>query len=405
MQHVVEKKAHSLIGASSAERWMNCPGSITLYKDLESSSSKYADEGSAAHMVAELYLSKLLPIDYSMLDDTIVVESGEEITITEEMIDAVGNYIAHVYATLAEDHIPLSALQIEKEFNLSHIDAEAFGTCDALAVGVFRIYVWDYKHGKGVKVSAEGNTQAMYYALGAYYSVPEEHRSLLLDVMVSIAQPRAGGISSWVVTIPELLQFERDLTSAIVRIRAEDTTVKAGKWCRFCKGKAVCPAMRDKALGDAKLQFMELGALDTKKPKITVSNDIRPKEIAEILDAASFINDWLAAVREYAQTLVTRGIDVPGYTVQTGVGNRAWVPGAEEALRAVYGDLIYSDEKPMLSPRQMEIKLAKHKLPLDAIAANTVKPTTAPCLKRGPGGPNVDPIQTLISEARKKETN
>lgn len=30
-----QRPAHSPLGASSAERWMNCPGSVALLKDLK----------------------------------------------------------------------------------------------------------------------------------------------------------------------------------------------------------------------------------------------------------------------------------------------------------------------------------------------------------------------------------
>ena len=46
--------AHSNLGASSAKRWMNCPGSNALIEHAPPEQpSKYAAEGTAAHWVGE----------------------------------------------------------------------------------------------------------------------------------------------------------------------------------------------------------------------------------------------------------------------------------------------------------------------------------------------------------------
>lgn len=45
--------AHALLSPSSAVRWMTCPGSVALTKDMPDTSSKFADEGTLAHALAE----------------------------------------------------------------------------------------------------------------------------------------------------------------------------------------------------------------------------------------------------------------------------------------------------------------------------------------------------------------
>lgn len=44
--------AHAQLSPSSAERWITCPGSVALCRNLPDSSSSYADEGTAAHDLA-----------------------------------------------------------------------------------------------------------------------------------------------------------------------------------------------------------------------------------------------------------------------------------------------------------------------------------------------------------------
>ncbi len=48
--------AHALLSPSSAERWMQCPGSVALSYGAPDSSSEYADEGTAAHELAAMCL-------------------------------------------------------------------------------------------------------------------------------------------------------------------------------------------------------------------------------------------------------------------------------------------------------------------------------------------------------------
>lgn len=53
--------AHSNLGASSAKRWMNCPGSNALIEHAPpEQSSKYAAEGTAAHWVGEQLILEVL---------------------------------------------------------------------------------------------------------------------------------------------------------------------------------------------------------------------------------------------------------------------------------------------------------------------------------------------------------
>ena len=49
-------RAHSELGASSCERWWNCPGSVAASRGMPNRSSPAAELGTAAHEVAELCL-------------------------------------------------------------------------------------------------------------------------------------------------------------------------------------------------------------------------------------------------------------------------------------------------------------------------------------------------------------
>ena len=50
--------AHAQLSPSSAVRWMTCPGSVALCKDIPDTSSASADEGTMMHTVAAHCLAK-----------------------------------------------------------------------------------------------------------------------------------------------------------------------------------------------------------------------------------------------------------------------------------------------------------------------------------------------------------
>ena len=45
---------HAALGASTAHRWMSFPGSVRLSAGIDVPASAYAEEGAAAHMLAEI---------------------------------------------------------------------------------------------------------------------------------------------------------------------------------------------------------------------------------------------------------------------------------------------------------------------------------------------------------------
>ena len=51
-------KAHALLGASSAARWLACSPSARMCEDIPETESPYAAEGTLAHEICELKLTK-----------------------------------------------------------------------------------------------------------------------------------------------------------------------------------------------------------------------------------------------------------------------------------------------------------------------------------------------------------
>ena len=49
---------HAKLSASGSARWMNCPGSVRMEEGYTNTSSIFAEEGTRAHTVAEMCLTR-----------------------------------------------------------------------------------------------------------------------------------------------------------------------------------------------------------------------------------------------------------------------------------------------------------------------------------------------------------
>ncbi len=236
---------HSKIGGSGAHRFWECPGCINkadevrALPDYEPSVSKYASEGTVAHIVCELCLK-----NDEDADDYIgeVFEADNIfITVTQNMADAVQLFLDNVRGTVANEFgTNKSYLAIEKNFALSNVDPEAFGTNDAcLHIPFHKLIVWDYKHGKGVVVEVEFNKQLLYYALGAL-----EGKGDVEEVEIRIVQPRAphkeGKIRTRTYPVEKLALFEIELKQKVEATKDPNAPRKGGDWCKFCEGYKIC---------------------------------------------------------------------------------------------------------------------------------------------------------------------
>ncbi|MDE2021066.1 MAG: DUF2800 domain-containing protein, partial [Patescibacteria group bacterium] len=159
--------AHSPLGASSAERWLHCPGSVTLAKKIvlpDAEESEYAKEGTAAHEAAAFCLKH----DFDSWE--VIGQDFGGIVCTREMAEALQTYISHVRMLMAQ-HWMIEARIGGDPNTRPHKDF--YGTVDFAAYTDRRnepLHVADYKHGVGISVDAEQNPQLMYYAYGILHT-------------------------------------------------------------------------------------------------------------------------------------------------------------------------------------------------------------------------------------------
>ena len=199
---------HAVLSASSAHRWLNCPPSVRLSEGYKDKGSDYAAEGTDAHSLCEYKLRTALGM--------VASNPTEHLTwYSEEMADCADGYAAYVLEQVEASRrtCPDPLVLIEQRVDFSRWVRDGFGTADAVIIADGVLKVIDYKHGRGVEVSAEKNPQMMCYALGAM-----ELFDALYDiesVSMTIYQPRLGNISSWEIAKKELYRWaERELKPA-----------------------------------------------------------------------------------------------------------------------------------------------------------------------------------------------
>ena len=304
-----EERAHALLSASSAHRWMHCTPSARLEDEVAVEESTAAKEGTVAHELCECKLRALLGEDTKEAEKE--VRSSE--LYSPEMERFTQDYADFCYnaAISCEGDI-----RIEEALDLSAYVPEGFGTADCIIVGEELLHVIDFKYGRGVKVSPVENPQLMLYALGAY-----DLYSFMLDfkiVRLTIVQPRITEVpSSWELSIKDLLAFGEEVKKkAEVAFKGEGEFCPEEDTCRFCKVKATCRARAEKNLA---LMFLE-----ERDPRL-LSND----EIGDILTKCSGFSSWIADVEEYAKCKLLLGEKVKGWKVVEGRSTRVWTDETE----------------------------------------------------------------------------
>ena len=365
---------HYRFGGSGADRYMNCAGSTSLIETLPpKAGSRYADEGSAAHHLAALCLTKdQHPTEF--IGETF--PEWPDHPVTQEMCDAVVVYLNAVTHELARTKEAELYVETQFELDVPGAEGEVGGTVDAMVYHpkLGRLVSFDYKHGAGVSVSAEDSAQLKFYAAGAVFS-KDDWRIKELELV--IVQPRdrslAGlpddadpelkqGIKRWPMNPLELLEFSGEIADAVSTAKMVDavhgdghdgppliTALKSGSWCRWCGAAAVCPLREQEVLRAAELDFAHMTEItaDALPDQKTYDMD----RLGEVLKAGQILNAWLNQVQEYVEALVLSGQPVAGWKAVEKIGRSKWVSADEEV--ADYADMMFGIPVDEIRPRKL----------------------------------------------------
>lgn len=328
---------HALLGASSAHRWLNCPGSARLTENMPDSVSPYAEAGRLAHEIAELkarqYFVEELP-KRSFNAKLKKLKASEH--YDKSMDGATDEYLEHLKArAMSYPTAPTVALEVQVDF--SDIVPEGFGTADCIMIGSGMIDVVDYKNGSGVLVEAENNPQMMLYAWGALNYFRPIFGDSINAVHMSIVQPNAGGVREWEMDIQELTLFsEGTIAPAAYHAWHGTQEFHSGDWCQFCKAKATCTE-RAKAMFDVEPYVGSIPA-ETKDTSVVIRDNkiasilLSDDEIGSILTRGKDVAAWLKDLEAYALKATLEGRPIAGWKAVEGRGSREWNGGADSAF-------------------------------------------------------------------------
>ncbi len=243
---------------------------------------------------------------------------------------------------------------------------DGFGTADCIVIADGVLNIVDYKHGKGVEVSAVDNPQMMLYALGALEIFDGIYD--IDSVRMTIYQPRKSNISVCVMEKDELLEWaQNDLIYKAKLAYEGGGDFHCGEWCRFCKAKAECRERAEANLALARYDFEE-------PPLLT------DEEIAGILDKVDALTAWATDVKEYALQQAVSGTAFPGWKLVEGRSNRKYTSEAAVAA-AVEGAGFDPYEKKLLGITAMQKLLGKSRFE-ELLALYIEKPQGRPTLVR-----------------------
>lgn len=363
------ERAHALLSASSAARWLACPPSAVAAEAYPQQDTEYTREGTLAHEVAEIIARASL--DGSSWLNAINAKGGD---VNKEMVEHAQAYADYIHEQIQG---PDAVVLLEQRVDFSPWVPDGFGTCDCILIQGDTLDIIDYKYGQGVAVSAIDNPQMKLYALGALndYGIAYD----VAKVRMHIFQPRIDNTSTDELTVEALTEWaDKTVKPTAEKAFKGKGTHSPGAHCKFCPHAGRC-----KALTKLCTEYVTIHGAKIAVPVLA------PHEVAEVLQMENMVALWLKRVKDQALTTLLDGGEIPGFKVVAGRGSRTWADDLEAGQALVAAGYSYDEitKTELLSPAAMEKALGKKKvaeLVGGRILTTTGAPTVVPVTDKRP---------------------
>lgn len=364
------ERAHAVLSASSAHRWLMCPPSARLEEGFPDVETSFSSEGTLAHLACETELKRWLGSISAEEYNEIGAKVRADERVTPDFVAACRTYIDLCKAKIEAARLvtPDAVVMVEEKLDFSHIVEEGFGTGDLVIVADGVLDITDLKFGKGITVSAIENEQEMLYGIGAV----EKYNILYAfdTVRLTIIQPRVSEEPSvWEISVADLVKWGEEYVKPRAKLAwAGEGEFVAGDHCGFCKAKGNCRARAEANLALARYEFSPPDLLDD-------------DDVAGILAQAAQLKKWAGDIQSYAMTKAAAGHKFKGWKLVRGRSTRKYTN--QDAVAKVLTDAgipeasIY--ERSLLGITAMEKAITKKRF-TELLAGLITKPAGAPTL-------------------------
>ena len=303
---------HAFLSPSASHRWLNCPPSAKLCAEVPDQSSPYAQQGTCAHELCAYLVEKALGRDVKDPTENLDYYDSE----MQQCAEGYAAFVMEEYEK-AKQTCPDPEVLIEQKVDFSKWVEGGTGTADCIILADVTAEIIDYKHGLGVLVESDHNSQMMCYALGALEAFDGIYD--IDRVTMTIFQPRRDNISTWSCTKEELLKWADEVLAPTAALAYEGKgEFKAGEHCQFCKVKATCRKRAEFNLELAQYDFAMPDTLDE-------------MEIAAILEKVDQLIAWGNDIKDYALVQAQAGTHFEGWKIVEGRSNRKFTDEAAVA--------------------------------------------------------------------------
>ena len=385
------ERAHALLSASGASRWLACTPSPRLEENFENKSSSFAEEGTLAHEFAEFFLRCFTgeKDGSDAIEDLSILRDHEHYSDEMELyVEKHTDYVLQQF-TEAKRLTPDAVLLIEKKVDITHLIEEGFGTCDVIIIADGTMEVIDLKYGMGIRVSAEDNSQLKLYASGAL----EEYEMLydIHTVRLTITQPRMDSISSWEISTEDLIKWGQE----VVKPKALEAYAGAGEQvvgdhCHFCRAAPKCKAQLELAKATAQKAFTD--------DEVQLISD---EELIDMYAKIPLIKKWFDKVTEHLYQEALDGKKWEGYKLVDGQSRRGWLDeqAAANILSTDYCEEQYATTK-LKGIGDIEKLVGKKEFPVllgEVVGFKKTAPSLVPESDKRPA-PGIDQAKMDYSE-------
>ncbi len=387
---------HALLSASAASRWLRCTAAPRFEEKFPENTTEYAEEGRLAHAICELKALKAFTTSLSARAYTTRLNKLKKDPLYKDEMDKTSDEYIEILTekAMGYDSVPYVALEVMVEFD--DYVPEGFGTCDCVMIGGDLLTITDYKHGKGVAVSAVENEQMRLYALGALRKYAPIYGDTIKRVCMNIVQPRhQSEDSTETISVYELKEWGEFVKPIALKAYTGLGEFCPGEHCRFCRGKAQCKARAD--VNTALEEFKDCVPENGKNPPMFGQGVLTDEEIGDLLERGKGLLAWYKDLEEYALSTILKGGNIPGWKAVAGRSNRKFTDhdGAiQTAIKAGYDEALLYERSPK-TLTQIEELLGK-KTFAEMLGSFVVKPQGKPTL--APITDSREPYNSAASE-------